>query len=246
VPEVPIITYHSIDVSGSSVSTSPTEFKTHLAYLQRSGYQSLALRHGVRLIESAAELPDKAVIITFDDGYRNNLTHALPLLKQFGFTATIFITTGFAGNKNSWPDQHRSIPPLPMMTWDEIGQIREAGIDIGAHTHTHPRLSEIDIEKAQFEMERSKLELEKNLQETIDLFSYPYGDYDVDVKRAANELFDAAIGNRPGRLRLNSDLFAIERINACGGLFRRLPIRLSAIDSFTGYLAVKRTVDFLR
>ena len=124
-------------------------------------------------------------------------------------------------------------------------QMRDLGIEIGAHTRTHPRLSQLARNDAEDEMAGSKSDLEAILDEPVRTFSYPYGDYDDSVRESASSIFEAAIGNRPGRLRQDSDLFAIDRINACGRLFRSLPLRISGIDSFGGYLTAKKIVNQL-
>lgn len=244
--EVPIITYHSIDDSGSCISTSPVEFERQLAYLQDSGYRSLALRDGIRRIRNGEDLPERAVIITFDDGYRSNLTHALPLLKCYGYTATIFLATQYLGSENEWEKPGASIPRLPMMTWDEIRTLRDSGIDFGSHTQSHPRLSGLSIERVRNEMLQSKHEIERALDETVGLFAYPYGDYNEAVKEVATEIFDAAVANRPGRLHKASELFALDRINAGSRIFRALPLRLAGYSSFGFYLTLKNGLDSVR
>ena len=132
------------------------------------------------------------------------------------------------------------------MTWDEIKEMRSAGIDFGAHAHSHARLTEVDPEDARREMLRSKSEIEEHLGESPALFAYPYGSYNGEVKRIAADIFDAAIANRPGRLHAGSDLYALDRINATGGLFKLLPIGLSGGSRFGAYLSIKKALDRLR
>ena len=244
--QVPVLTYHSIDESGSKISVSRAQLDRHIRYLKRTGYSSLSLRDAVRRVRERRELPQRAVVITFDDGYRNNLRDALPVLTAYGFTATVFVTTGYIGKTNRWPNQHSSIPKLPMMTWDEIKEMRRAGIDFGAHSHSHTRLTEVEPEEARREMLRSKSEIEERLGEAIDLLAYPYGSYNGEVKEIASSLFEAAIANRPGRLHAGGDLYALDRINTTGGLFKLLPIGLSGGSNFGVYLSIKGALDRLR
>lgn len=244
--EIPVLTYHSVDGSGSPVSTPPREFERHMAFLVRAGYRTIGLGEAAALVRAGSPLPARRLLISFDDGYRNNLETALPILRRHGYTAVVFVTTGVIGGDNAWPNQHPAIPRLPMMTPGELRELRAGGIDIGAHTHTHPRLPELDAAVAREEMTRSKGTLEEILDEPVELFSYPFGAHDPEVRAIAADLFLAAIGNRPGRLHTGSDLFAIDRINACGRLFRRLPLRFAARNGFGGYLAMKRLVDRLR
>lgn len=244
--QVPILTYHSVDDSGSVISLNEREFEHQIASLHRWGYRPLSLIDAVRKVRAGEPLPARHVIFTFDDGFRNNLTIATPILLRYGYTATIFIATGYTGKESSWPRQHASIPRLPMMTPAELREIKTAGIDLGAHTHTHPFLAELEPDAAREEIRRSKDELENHIGEAVPLFSYPYGSFHDAAHGAAAEMFEAAISIRLGRMRADGDLYAIERINAAGGLMRKLPFRLLAIGEFGAYLALKKARDGLK
>ena len=200
----------------------------------------------MRLAGAGKPLPQKHVVLTFDDGYRNNLTAAAPILERHGFSATIFIATGYIGARSTWSRQHASIPTMPMMSADQLREMRAAGFDLGAHTHTHPYLTELDPAGAREEMLRSRKVLEDLLGEPVPLFSYPFGDFDASVHDAATEMFEGAISTRLGRLRADGDLHAIERINAAGGIMRVLPFALVAKSEFGVFLAVKRALDRIR
>lgn len=239
---VPVLTFHSIDGSGSPVSTSPEAFERLIAYLGRRGYKGLSLQAAVSCLREG-KLPEDGLVITFDDGYLNNLTHAAPVLARHGFTATVFVATGYCGKTNAWPDQNSSIPELPMMTWDQLREIRSWGIDLGAHTHTHPRLTRVEIPEAEAEMLRSKREIEDHIGEPVTLFAYPYGDMNSAVRVCVSRHFDGAMGTRPGRLRPGIDLHALERINACGRMFGLLPLRVREAGRFGVYLSLKRALD---
>lgn len=244
--EVPILTYHSVDDSGSPISVRLGTFDRQMRYLKGKGYSSLALSDAVRLVRRGEELPERSLIIAFDDGYRNNLSDAQPILDRYGFTAIVFVTTGHIGRGIDWQEENPSIPQLPVMTWEEVKELRKRGFEIGAHTHSHPRLTDLDPEEVRGELLRSKSELEEHLGEEVGLFSYPFGCHNRVVREITSEVFDAAIANRPGRLRGDSDLYAIDRINATSGLFKLLPIRLSAGSGFDFYLSIKRTLDRIK
>ena len=244
--QIPILTYHSIDDSGSVISLDESEFEHQIASLRSWGYRSLSLLEAVRRVRAGKALPERHVILTFDDGFRNNLTLAAPILLRYGYSATVFITTAYTGTENSWPRQHESIPRLPRMTAPELREIRSAGIELGAHTHSHPFLAELEPAAARVEIQRSKEELESHLGEAVPLFSYPYGSFHDSAHNAAAELFEGAISIRLGRMRADGDLYAIERINAAGGLMRKLPFGLLATSQFGTYLALKRTRDWLK
>ena len=244
--QVPVLTYHSVDDSGSVISLSKETFEQHVSSLHRWGYRPLRLLDAVRLVRSGQPLPPRHVILTFDDGFRNNLTVAAPILERYGFTATVFVATGFTGASNSWPRQHPSIPELPMMTAAELRRIRAAGIDLGAHTHTHPFLAELEPTEARAEILRSRDELSQHIGEPVPLFSYPYGSFNEYAREVVSEHFEGAISIRLGRMRSDGDLYAIERINATAGLMRALPFRVLACGEFGLFLALKRAKDRLR
>jgi peptidoglycan/xylan/chitin deacetylase (PgdA/CDA1 family) len=243
--DIPVLTYHSVDGSGSPVSTAPRDFERQMAFLARTGYRTIGLGEAAALVRAREPLPERRLLISFDDGYRNNLETALPILRQHDFTAVVFVTTAFVGGDNAWPDQHPAIPKLAMMDPAELRALRAGGVEIGSHTHTHSRLPELAPAAVREEMSRSRGILEDILGESVELLSYPFGAHDHEVRAIAADLFVAAIGNRAGRLHAGSDLFAIDRINVNGQLFRKLPLRIVAWNAFGGYLTMKRLVDRL-
>ena len=101
--KISILTYHSLDDTGSVVSVAPSMFRDQVAQLSEHGYQTMTLSDGSRLLKSGQPIPDKRVVITFDDGYRNVYTEALPVLQQYGYTATVFLIGAYCGADNDWP-----------------------------------------------------------------------------------------------------------------------------------------------
>jgi peptidoglycan/xylan/chitin deacetylase (PgdA/CDA1 family) len=240
---ITILTYHSIDNSGSAISVSPSTFKKHMTYLKGLGYKTLLLREVVRYVKHGVSFPKKTIAITFDDGYRNNYTHALPLLEKYNFAATIFLTTQHCGGLNNWPDQHPSIPQLEMLSWKEIKELKKYGIEVGAHTRHHPRLSELDRKEALDEILGSKTDIEAHLGRPVEVFSYPFGRFTEQTRNLVRSFFRGAISNRPGKVSWSSDVYALERINATSQLFKSLPIQFSFFNSFEFYLLLKRLLD---
>lgn len=244
---VPVLTYHSIDGSGSILSASPSVFASHLRFLAERGYRCVSLLEVVRALKSRQTLPARSFVITFDDGYRNNLREALPILKQYECSATIFVPTNYVGKGNDWTDQHESIPRIPIMTWDEIRTIRAAGIDIGAHTMSHPRLPRVtDSAEVEREILGSRDRIREELGEDVPLFSYPYGKYDERARAIVAGAFEGAISNWPDRIRPGSDPYALERLNATSGLFRKMPFSLLEAGRFSGYVQAKKWLGFGR
>ncbi len=221
-------------------------FEHQLRFMCEEGYQAIALKDAIALIRSGEPIPEKRLLITFDDGYQNNLTHALPILKKYGFTATIFITTDRCGQMNDWPNQHASIPKLPMLSWDEIKTLDMEGIDIGAHTQSHPNLAEVDLRQAEAEIQGSQKILEDKLGHSVPHFAYPFGKYNDGVKAIVKQTFQGAISTIPGRVNQHSDLYALKRINAAGKIFRVLPLKFLSMGAFGVYLSMKSTLMRVR
>jgi len=173
--------YHSISDEESDrhgyyqTATSPDVFAQHLAHLKENGYQNIRLE----------ELPDrlsdgghgsKCVALTFDDGYADFFTDAAPLLSDFGFTATMFLPTGYID------DARRSFKGRPCLTWSEVFRLSQMGIEFGSHTDTHPQLHhqpEIAISR---EISVSKARIEEHLGHEIRSFAYPFAFPQTDRK----------------------------------------------------------------
>ena len=120
---IPILTYHSIDDSGSVVSVSVANFNKQMRYIRKKGYKTYCLLEMVNCIKRGDKLPYDGIVITFDDGYENNYKEAFPILLEYGYTATIFLTTGHCGKANNWASQHAYIPKFSMLTWAEIREM---------------------------------------------------------------------------------------------------------------------------
>ncbi|MBO4556670.1 MAG: polysaccharide deacetylase family protein, partial [Elusimicrobiales bacterium] len=132
-------------------------------------------------------LPEKAVLITFDDGYQNNYTVAYPILKEFGAKGNIFLVFNTIGKVNSWHNP-ASEPWVNMCTLDQLKEMQESGVfDFGGHTLNHPHLTKIDHEDAKTEINQSKKKIEEALGRELCAFAYPYGDgaYNEGVRKIA-------------------------------------------------------------
>src|SRR4026208_1241874 len=143
-----ILTYHSIDSSGSPISLSEEAFRAHVRFFGS----------GRGAVGPPADLPampagQDAGAITFDDGFLNFTSSAMPLLSHLGFPATVFVVSDAVGGTNAWGGREVAvIPTLPLMTWPDIGRARDAGFEIGAHTRTHPRLTSLTPPQVEDEM----------------------------------------------------------------------------------------------
>lgn len=208
---LPILTYHSLDDSGSVISTSPATFETQMKYLAQSGYQSLSLSEATVFIRERKPFPEKAFVMTFDDGYQNNYTVAFPAMKEFGFKATVFLISAYCGK--SWSGGVYSLEARPMLSWSEIKEMHRYGVEFGAHTSTHPDLTRIPIDQAEREMAGSKTAIQDRLGAQVQSFAYPFGRLNAKVQEIARGQFSAACSTRLGKIEVADDPFSLKRID---------------------------------
>jgi len=166
-----ILTYHSIDESGSVISISESVFRNQIEWLARSDVRVVSLDVLMKLPSSA-----NAVALTFDDGFVNFGDIAAPLLADHWMPSTLFVVTDAAGKTNRWPGKSdRGIPELPLLPWDALGRLREQGVDIGAHTCTHVDCSRLTNSRLHDEIVGSADRIRAELGYSPSTFAYPYG-----------------------------------------------------------------------
>jgi putative peptidoglycan lipid II flippase len=183
-PPPPVLMYHSItrvDRDLNRVCVSPERFAQQLDWLHRSGLRGVSIRELCQARERGEA--SRLVGLTFDDGYRDFLTSALPVLERYGFTATLFIVAGLLGGENKWDDE----PRLPLLDKDELREVRAHGIEIGSHGLSHVRLTGLDHATLRREVQDSRELLSGLLGEPVHGFCYPYGSLDGPAVRAVQE-----------------------------------------------------------
>ncbi len=199
-PNVPILLYHHIEKGRTRWHVSPQKFEQQLAFLAANGYHTVSMTAYLDAVQNDTPLPDKPVVLTFDDGYRDNYVNAFPLLKKYVMIGTFFIVTGQVGYPAS-------------MTWDEIAEMQRAGMEIGAHTIHHPFLTRLPALRAFTEIFMSRLELMTRLKTPIQVFAYPYNDYNETVAGYARLAgFRAACIVAPHKGYRAGNLFEIPRL----------------------------------
>lgn len=166
-----ILTYHSLDGSGSPISVGVDAFDAQVRWL--------AARHTpvMSLADAASGSgPDDAVAVTFDDGFANFKSAAWPRLRDRGVPVTLFVVTDHAGGTNAWRGKSTpGIPTLPLLDWDDIGRLAEEGVDIGAHTRTHPSLAMHSPTHLADEVAGSVEAIASRIGRRPRAFAYPYG-----------------------------------------------------------------------
>ncbi|MBI4776773.1 MAG: polysaccharide deacetylase family protein [Deltaproteobacteria bacterium] len=217
---IPILAYHKVDDSAPTAYWVTTErFDRQMAALKAYGFDSISLEDIHDFIYANETLPEKPVVITFDDGYQNFFTKAFPILRSYGFTATNFIITGYIGTSDRYLDDWETDPvesqyPSYHLLWSEIEAMWNEGITFGSHSRTHPNLFFLSDPEAEEEILGSKLDLENQLGAPVDFFAYPYGSFKGRTAEIVQEAgYEGAVTNDPQLFdTLNGDVFQMDRI----------------------------------
>ncbi|MFZ5632823.1 MAG: polysaccharide deacetylase family protein [Bacillota bacterium] len=218
---IPILMYHKVNpdprTGGYGLRVTPRAFEKQMAYLSRSGYVSISLTDLADHFEKNKPLPSKPVIITFDDGYLDNYTYAYPILKKYGMTATIFVVAGTVGGINEFDYNGGRQPRNKMAGWEELQEMVKGGMTIGAHTLRHPHLAGLKPGEARFEIVGGKKMLEAGLNRPVEVFCYPYGNYDREIVNIVGESgFRAAVTTEQGLGKYGEGPYTLKRIRVRG------------------------------
>jgi peptidoglycan/xylan/chitin deacetylase (PgdA/CDA1 family) len=194
----PILMYHALTAHTGlhPVSLAVERFRQQLGLLRRLGYRSVSPVAIADALRGGPSPGRRVVAITFDDGYLDTLTIALPLLVEHGYTATCYVVAGAVGRTSDWTE------PKRLMDWDGLRDWLAAGMEIGAHSMTHPDLTDLGDRQLGEEVTGSRKRLEDRLGVAIASFAYPYNVHDerTDAAVAAAGYRAACAGvHRSGR-----------------------------------------------
>ncbi len=208
---VPVLMYHHISPAADMITTTPEYFEQHVAWLARAGYTTLDADGFARFL-AGERVPEKSVVLTFDDGYLDNWVYAHPILQRYGMRAVLFVITGHLHDGPPRPhlDQGQQLPPTPshrdceaamnqgrshevMLRWSEVNAMREAGtFDIHSHTHTHTRWDKLPLTAAEKrarlanDLASSRAALETHINGASEHLCWPQGYFDEDYVEAAH------------------------------------------------------------
>lgn len=236
-----ILTYHSIDGSGSVISTDPMLFRRQI--------EALVMR-GVRIVplETVSKLPAgaDAVAVTFDDGFENFGSLAWPVLREHDLPVTLFVVTDHVGKTNAWDHLgHEDVPELPLLDWEELGRLAEEGVDLGSHTRSHTDLPSLADDRLEEEVSGSADQLRERTGKVPRSFAYPFGRSSRRVAVAASRAYEFACTTELRPLGAREDDFALPRIDTYylrrPGAFRRW-----GTTSQRSYLQLRRQMRHLR
>lgn len=211
---VPVLMYHRVTHLSDSehrsplardLTVSPEDFEEQVRYLHQNGFSLLSVYDVQEALLNRSPLPERAVAITMDDGYRDNFENAYPILKRYGASATIFLVKNTVGSYKH-------------LTWPQILAMRPNGVRYGSHSVSHPDLPKLDDRRLAYELEESKAFLEKGLGEAVTALAYPAGRFDdrvVEAVRRSGYLTGWKKGGGP--VRPDSDPLRLPRVRVRGG-----------------------------
>lgn len=206
-----ILTYHSLDTSGSPISVDPGVFASHVRWLASRAVPVVPL-HTLMTLPPSAD----AIALTFDDAYANFGVVAAPLLVAAGLPATVFVVTERVGMTNAWPrGSDDGVPQLSLLDWDELGSLAAAGVSIGAHSRSHPRLACLERDaELQDEIAGSGAEIERRIGARPRAFAYPYGSVSAGVARVVRASYDLACTTTMRAVAPHDDAMLLPRLDA--------------------------------
>ena len=203
-----ILGYHRVANAVDSLSVSPARFREQMRAVAESGAEPIRLDRAIELLRSP--VPGRYVCVTFDDGYRDNLLAAAPVLAELDIPATIFVPSRIIDGDASF---HWYEDPPPALSWNDVGELVAGGlVDVQSHTLTHPLLPQVDAERSYEEIAGSKRAIEAHVPYSLTSFCYPaglYGAREVEFVRSAG--YAAAVTTNPGVNSGGGDLLELRR-----------------------------------
>jgi len=208
---LPIVMYHYIrnasksDRVGWNLSVAPATFREQVQWLSEHGYTTMTMREADLVLAGKHPAPDRPVVLTFDDAYRDFYTTAAPILREFGFTATNYVPTQLVGSNG-------------YMEWSEIQELESEGFEMGAHSQFHVDISKTTADRAKIEVLGSKADLESHLGHPVVDWAYPYGGVNVaSAKLVADAGFWSATTTQPGSWHDPKQMLYLSRVRIGGG-----------------------------
>jgi peptidoglycan/xylan/chitin deacetylase (PgdA/CDA1 family) len=217
---VPILAYHSLSRHSSApfrrFVLDPALFEDHLAFLASQGWRTSTVGELAARRAGGGSIPDRTVVITFDDGFADFHAHALPALERHRMTATLFVITGYVGGTSEWmrPDGEGD---RPILSWEQLDDVVRYGIECASHTHTHPQLDVLPALRVRAELTRSRRLLEDRLAVPVESFAYPYGYHSAAVRAAVAEAGYRSACAVADQMSGDDDRFALPRLTVTAG-----------------------------
>ena len=216
---VMILCYHGVTARAERMADDPTglhiraeRFEAQLEHLRRH-YRVLPLGEYLAARRAGRRLPPRSVVITFDDGYRNFYTMAAPRLRERGLPASLFLTVGEIGVAPRGDGGWEPEDDVRYLSWPEVLELREHGVEVGSHTCTHPKLSKLPAGEAERELRESLAEVARRTGEAAPPFAYPFGDYTPELAERTRSLgYSCALTTDAGANDDGADLYQLRRV----------------------------------
>jgi peptidoglycan/xylan/chitin deacetylase (PgdA/CDA1 family) len=248
---IPVLMYHALTPARTEGFTrwtlEPELFEEHLAYLSAAGYQTVTAAGLARLWQAGPSArPGKYIALTFDDGYADFGDVALPLLAKYGMTGTLFVPTAHVGSRSGWMEGDGE-GGRPLLSWAGLAEVAASGVEIGAHSHTHPALDQLPAGALCAEVRASGAALEDKLGAPVASFAYPFGRYDRRVRDAvADAGYRVAVTMNSWAATPASHPLEIPRLAVLAGLDAAALARRLGAGRFAPRRAVLRAERVLR
>ena len=214
----PVLLFHRVtdDIPEDGITVSKQRFRAMIRNL-RQHYRPISLSELLDSLEHGRIWPARTVVVTFDDGYRDNYEHSAPILAEYEVPATFFVAVDAIGTERVMPWDEHLKGRVPWMNWSQVRELHAQGFEIGSHTLTHPDLGQVRGPRAWEEISKSKTKLEDALGAGVSLFAYPFGgernfcEENRELVRQAG--YRCCCSALPGFVTLISDPFNLRRIS---------------------------------
>jgi peptidoglycan/xylan/chitin deacetylase (PgdA/CDA1 family) len=239
-----ILTYHSISEGDSPLKVSPSLFTEQMEWL-KANVRVVPLGEIVAALPGRRPLPERAVVLTFDDGFRDFYSSAAPVLRRLRLPATVFLPTGYCGKSNCWPSQPAWVSREALLDWKQVTELVQDGFKIGAHGINHSDLTTLSLEEAEQEISGSKSQIEEHTACQVEFFAYPYGRWSPTLRALVLGNYRAACATAAGVVEPDADPFALPRADAH---YVRHPasFRMLFTTKFAAYIAARRFIRRMR
>jgi peptidoglycan/xylan/chitin deacetylase (PgdA/CDA1 family) len=211
---LPVLLYHRIGPAVADahpeLNITPAQFERQLRWLARNGYTGIRPSDWLAWRQDGKALPEKPVLLSFDDAYADLVEHAFPLLRRYGFSAVVFVVTAHIGGTNRW-DESQGVAPFPLMTAEQIREWAGRGIEFAAHSRTHPNLTTLEASRMEQEVAGSGEDLAALLGAAPVSFAYPYGEYNQAALAVAEAHYPLAFSCDEGVNALATDSLRLRR-----------------------------------
>ena len=198
--------FHSIStIPGNTLGVPVKQFTEEIEWLHQQNYHSLSLEEFYQALVNKAPIPENPILLTFDDGYSDNYSAAWPILRQYGFRGTFFITTNSVGPG--------------MMNWDQLNDLARQRNSVSSHTVHHYDLATLSTKQQKDELSLSKKELETHLGISVQALCFPSGSYNKTTLELMPTLgYQLGFTTKPGKVHLGDDLLTLKRLRISGGM----------------------------